>query len=72
LGEGKGHCSGSQETNNVSLGSAQDSGSTAGKMGQGQARKKGRLRPTSDTRSVPALGSAAAIVPAAAAQQEYD
>jgi hypothetical protein len=46
LGEGEGHSRSSKETNDASLGSAQNRSGSTGKMGQAQASEKSRLKKT--------------------------
>jgi hypothetical protein len=46
VGEGKGHCRDPKETNDVRLGPAQDRGSTACAVGEGQSRKESGLKET--------------------------
>jgi hypothetical protein len=54
LGEGKGHSRSSKETNDVSLGSAQDRGGSEGEMGESQAREESGLKTGGDRLTCPA------------------
>jgi hypothetical protein len=55
LGEGKGHCRNSKETNDASLGSSEDRSSTKSEMGQIQAREESRLKKTAPRIQSPPL-----------------